>query len=637
MERQRESPLAELAWRRLPFGAEVGADGVHVRTWAPGRRSVEVVLEAALAAGPVPLAPEDDAPEEGWFSGWVAEAGPGTRYRLRLDGGLLIPDPASRFQPEGPHGPSQVVDPDAFAWTDAAWQGVGRDGQVLYELHVGTFTPEGTWQAAARELPRLADLGVTVLEVMPVADSPGRFNWGYDGVCLFAPARAYGEPDDLRAFVDAAHRLGLGVLLDVVYNHFGPDGSYLTALTPRWVGATRSEWGDAPNFDGPDSGPVRAFFEANAGYWIDEFHLDGLRLDATQQLFDRSDEHIVAAVTRRVREAAGERWTLVVAENEPQDPRLVRALDQGGLGCDAVWNDDFHHAARVALTGRREAYYSDYRGTPQELVSAVRRGFLFQGQRHAWQGKRRGGPAGDLPPAAFVHYLQNHDQVANALGGARLHALTSPGRLRALTAVLLLGPETPLLFQGQEHAASSPFLFFADHQGALADDVRRGRAEFLAQFPSVTGAKDALDDPCDEATFRRCKLDPRERDLPGHAEVLRLHRDLLRLRREDPVLRAPRRGGVEGAVLGPEAFVLRFDGGEHGDRLLVVNLGADLDLVPAPEPLLAPPSGGRWRVVWSSEDPAHGGGGAAAHDDDRGWRLAAHAAVLLAPAEEGTP
>ncbi|MBX3466299.1 MAG: malto-oligosyltrehalose trehalohydrolase [Planctomycetes bacterium] len=632
---QRQEPRPELAWRRLPFGAEVGGDGVHVRVWAPGRRSVEVVPEAALAAGPVPLEREDDPAEEGWFSGWVPEAGPGTRYRLRLDGDLLVHDPASRFQPEGPHGPSEVVDPDAFAWTDAAWQGIGREGQVLYELHVGTFTPEGTWTAAARELPRLADLGVTVLEVMPIADFPGRFNWGYDGVCLFAPTRLYGGPDDLRAFVDAAHRLGLGVILDVVYNHFGPDGCVLPLLSPAWVGATRSEWGDAPNFDGPGCGPVRAFYEANAGYWVDEFHLDGLRLDATQQLFDTSEEHIVLALTRRVREAAGERWTLVVAENEPQDPRLARGEGEGGLGCDALWNDDFHHAARVALTGRREAYYTDYRGAPQELVSSLRRGFLFQGQRYAWQGKRRGGPAGDLPPAAFVHYLQNHDQVANSLDGRRLDRLTSPGRLRAMTAVLLLGPQTPLLFQGQEHAASSPFLFFADHQGALAEAVRRGRAEFLAQFPGVLGAPEALPDPCDEATFRRCKLDPHERDLPGHAEVLRLHRDLLRLRREDPVLRAPRPGGIDGAVLGPEAFALRFAGGQHGDRLLVVNLGADLDLVPAPEPLLAPPPGGRWRVVWSSEDPAHGGSGAPAHDDDRGWRLAAHMAVLLA--EEGSP
>ncbi len=631
MERLRDPAGAGIAWRRrLPVGAEVGPDGVHVRVWAPGRQRVEVVLEAGLAGAPAPLAPEQ-ADEPGFFSAWVADAGVGSRYRLRVDG-RTIPDPFSRFQPEGPHGPSQVVDPDAYAWTDAAWRGVGAEGQVLYELHVGTFTPEGTWQAAARELPWLADLGVTIVELMPVCEFPGRFGWGYDGVCLFAPTRLYGAPDDLRAFVDEAHRLRLGVLLDVVYNHFGPDGSYLRALSEHYVGEVKSEWGDAPNFDGPHCGPVRELFAANAGYWIDEFHLDGLRLDATQQIFDRSARHVVADMVQRARQAAGERAVLVVAENEPQQARLARPCDAGGLGCDALWNDDFHHAARVALTGRAEAYFSDYRGAPQELVSALVRGFLFQGQRFAWQDKARGAPADDLPPAAFVHYLQNHDQVANTPGGARLHRLTSPGRLRAMTAVLLLGPQTPLLFQGQEHAASSPFLYFADHQGELGRQVRDGRAGFVSQFPSVAAHRDALPDPTDETTFRRSKLDLRERDLPGHAEVVRLHRDLLRLRREDPALRAPRRGGLQGAVLGPEAFALRYTGDAHGDRLLVVNLGRDLDLPGAAEPLLAPPEGARWARLWSSEDPAYGGAGAPAHDDATGWRLTGHAAALYGPA-----
>jgi maltooligosyltrehalose trehalohydrolase len=621
---------AGVTWRRrLPVGAEVGPDGVHVRVWAPERRSVEVVLEAGLAAGPVALTREAG----GYFAGWVADAGPGTRYRLRLDGQRLVPDPASRFQPDGPHGPSQVIDPSTYAWTDAGWRGIEREGQVLYELHVGTLTPEGTWAAAARELDRLADLGVTVLELMPIADFPGRFGWGYDGVNLFAPTRLYGAPDDLRAFVDVAHRLGLGVLLDVVYNHFGPDGNYLAELSRGYVGEKKSEWGDAPNFDGPGCEPVRELFVANACYWLDEFHLDGLRLDATQQIFDESAEHVVTAIVRRAREVAGEREVVMIAENEPQDVRCLAPLARGGFGCDAVWSDDFHHSAAVAVTGRREAYYGDHRGTPQELLSALKWGFLFQGQRYEWQGKPRGTPALDQPPAAFVHYLQNHDQVANSARGLRLHQLTSPGRWRAITALLLLGPQTPLLFQGQEYAASTPFLFFADHQGALAASVREGRADFLAQFPSIAPpeVRATLSVPDDEATFRRCKLDPREREADEHAAALRLHRDLLRLRREDPVLRAPRPRGVDGAVLGPEAFALRFFGGEHGDRLLLVNLGPDLALAPAPEPLLAPPAGDRWSTAWSSEDPGYGGSGAWPHDDARGWVLTGHAASLLVP------
>jgi maltooligosyltrehalose trehalohydrolase len=378
---------------------------------------------------------------------------------------------------------------------------------------------------------------------------------------------------------------------------------------------------------------VRELFIANAGYWIDEFHLDGLRLDATQQIFDESTDHLVGALVRRAREAASEREVLVLGENEPQDVRYLLPPSRGGFGCDALWNDDFHHSATVAVIGRHEAYYSDHRGTPQELISAAKWGFLFQGQRYDWQRQPRGTPSLDQPPEAFVHYLQNHDQVANSARGLRLHQLTSPGRWRAITAVLLLGPQTPLLFQGQESGASSPFLFFADHHGQLAANVRAGRAEFLAQFPSITSqARAALPAPDDEGTFRRCKLDPRERELEEHAAALRLHRDLLRLRREDPVLRAPRPRGVDGAVLAPEAFVLRFFGGEHGDRLLVVNLGVDVALVPAPEPLLAPPAGDAWVVAWSSEDPGYGGTGDRPHDDAQGWWLTGHAASLLVPA-----
>jgi len=608
--------------RRLPVGAEPRGDGTHFRVWAPRVRSVDVEDEVGTLT---PLKQEPD----GYFSG-VAAIGVGGRYRYRLDAGESYPDPVSRSQPDGPHGASAVVDPDTFRWSDGEWPGVARSGHVIYEMHVGTFTRAGTWRAAAAELPELARLGVTVVEMMPVAEFPGRFGWGYDGVSLFAPTRLYGAPDDLRHFVDRAHAAGIGVILDVVYNHLGPDGNYLGAFasqyfTDRYV----NEWGEAINFDGPEAGPVREFFAANAAYWIDEFHMDGLRLDATQQMFDASPRHVLVDIMERARAAARHRRVFLVAENEPQHARLVRPPERGGYGLDALWNDDFHHTARVALTGRAEAYYSDYGGRPQELVSAVKHGFLYQGQHYAWQRKRRGAPARDVPLAAFVAYIQNHDQVANSARGERLHSLTSPGRWRALTALLLLAPATPMLFQGQEFAASTPFVYFADHRPELAALVRQGRTEFLAQFPSLAtpDVSACVPDPGAAATFEACKLDLGER--VRHAPTYALHRDLLALRRDDAVFSAQGAHGIDGAVLSPEAFVLRFFGDGAGDRLLVVNLGGDLPLPIVPEPLLAPPEDARWELAWSTEEPRYGGCGAASFDPDGPWRLPAQTALVF--------
>jgi maltooligosyltrehalose trehalohydrolase len=597
------------------------------------------VLEAEIPVGraEAALTYELESDSIGYFSGLVPGAGAGTLYRYRLDNGGAYPDPASRFQPEGPHGPSQVVNPAAFRWSDQDWRGAGLEGQVIYEMHVGTFTREGTWDSAARELSELAATGITVLEIMPVADFAGRFGWGYDGVDLFAPTRIYGTPDDFRRFVDRAHAVGLAVILDVVYNHVGPDGAYLTEYSEDYfTDRYENEWGQAINFDGNDSAPVREFFVANAGYWVDEFHIDGLRLDATQQIFDASPVHVLAEVTRRVREAARGRATLVVAENEPQHVKLIRPVEQGGYGMDALWNDDFHHSAVVALTGRNEAYFTDYLGTPQELISAVKWGYLYQGQWYGWQKNRRGTPGLGTPPAAFVNYIQNHDQIANSGFGARVHRLTSPGRYRALTALMLLAPGTPMLFQGQEFAASSPFLFFADHNPELAAAVRKGRAEFLTQFRSLATpeVQHLLADPHDPDTFDRSKLDFSERER--HAEVYALHRDLLRLRKEEPAFRSHSRGAMDGAVLEHEAFVLRFFGEDADDRLLIVNLGHDLRLDPAPEPLLAPPEEQRWETLWSSEDPRYGGTGTPPLDTDEGWRIPGHAAVVLLPGRLGT-
>ena len=617
--------------RRFPIGAEVRSGCAHLRVWAPKSRRVAVVIDGS-ARSEITLAAEGNS----YFSGPATGLSDGGRYRFRLDGQQkLYPDPASRFQPEGPSGPSEVIEPRAFAWTDHDWRGVTNRGQVIYELHLGTFTVEGTYAAAAERLESLRQLGVTIIELMPLADFPGRFGWGYDGVNLWAPNRLYGRPDDLRRFVAAAHAVGLGVILDVVYNHLGPSENYLGCFSSSYfTDRHQNEWGDAINFDGDNAAPSREFFIENAGYWIDEFHLDGLRLDATQQMFDGSDDHILAAIGRRVRAAAKGRGTYIVAENETQEARLVRPPDgapnEKGHGLDALWNDDFHHTALVALTGHNEAYYTDYRGTPQELLSAVRWGFLYQGQHYKWQKKRRGTPALDLAAQRFVLYLENHDQVANSGLGARLSALTEPDKLRAMTALLLLAPGTPMLFQGQEFGSTRPFVYFADHDAELARAVAQGRRAFLAQFPSLADpeVQRRIPDPAAPETFAACKLDWSERDR--HRELWDLHRDLLRLRREDPAFAAQDLTRLFTSVLSAEALLLRYRCAA-GDRLLLVNLGIDLHLDIAPEPLLAPPPGARWRTLWSSEDPRYGGRGATGVETDDGFHLPGHAAVVLAP------
>ena len=576
------------------------------------------------------LAAEEDGYYGGLFPGTA-----GDRYWLRLDGERLRPDPASRYQPEGPHGPSVIVDPSSFRWSDEKWRGIAATGQVIYEMHVGTFTPEGTWGAAMDRLPALVDLGITVVEMMPVADFAGRFGWGYDGVCLYAPTRLYGTPDDLRRFVDRAHALGLGVILDVVYNHLGPDGNFLAEFSPDYfTDRYKNDWGRALNFEGPSA--AREFFVANAGYWVDEFHCDGLRLDATQDIHDASPVHVIASIVSRVRDAAPNRRTYVVAENEPQHTRIVRPLTDDGYGADALWNDDFHHSAVAALTGLREAYYTDYKGTPQEFISCARFGYLYQGQWYHWQKQRRGQPGLDLPPRRFVCYLENHDQVANTPFGRRLHQLTSPARLRALTALTLLGPATPMLFQGQEFAASAPFLYFADHRPDLNESINKGRLEFLSQFPSVRDPEvvAALPSPTDEATFRRCKLDFSERER--HHEAYALHRDLLWLRRNDPVIGGSADVRPDGAVLDSNAFLLRYQGGTNGDRLLLVNLGCDLDVRSLPEPLLAPPAGCQWVLQWSSASVRYGGQGTPPLHVHSELHVPGDSAVLLR-SEPGAP
>ena len=600
------------------------------RVWAPQARAVEVVFEDASQP---PLALKRDA--DGYFNG--ATSARVSLYKYRVDGTGPWPDPCSRFQPQGVHGPSLIVDPAAFKWSDAEWRGVQLPGQIIYELHIGTFTPEGTFDAAIGKLRYLRELGVTMIEVMPVAECPGRWNWGYDGVQLFAPYHVYGDPDALKRFVDRAHAIGLAVILDVVYNHLGPDGNYLKCFSPHYFSTRHhTEWGEALNLDGDHARGTRDFILGNAGYWLSEFHLDGLRLDATQSIFDDSRPNILEELARTAREAAQPRSIVVISENEPQHAQQLLPASQGGFGLDAMWNDDFHHAAKVALTGTRDGYFGDYTGRAQEFISCVRRGFLYQGQYYPWQKKARGQAAPGLPAWTSIVFLQNHDQVGNTFHGDRVHANAAPGRYRALMALTLLGPQTPMLFMGQEFAASARFMFFADHHEELAALVHKGRREFLSQFRAYEdeATQQLVPAPHDEATFVDSKLDWNE--AKDHAEVLAFHRDLLQLRACDPVISQQDVTKIDGATLSEHAFVLRWFDDEHGDRLLVVNLDRELPLAAPSEPLLAPTYGATWQLLWSSEDPRYGGYGVAMPVADAGlgeWRLPAQSAVLLVEGE----
>ena len=603
------------------FGAVARPDGVAFRAWAPAQSAVTLVLGGGRD---IPMTRSDD----GFFTVHVAGARPGDRYWFRLAQGLR-PDPASRFQPEGPLKASQVVDGTAFEWSDGDWPGARPPhGHVIYEMHIGTFTSEGTWAAASRRLCHLADLGITTLEVMPICEFAGEFGWGYDGVNLFAPSHLYGTPDDVRRFVNEAHGLGMAVILDVVYNHFGPVGNFLRDFSPAFFGQP-GEWGELINFDGPASGEVRAFTIENAAYWIREFHFDGLRLDATQAILDSSSEHIVSEICRAARAAAGPRRVLLVGESEPQDTRLLKDGGAYQDGLDLIWSEDWHHAASVGLTGRRHAYFTDYQGDAPEFASMARHGILYQGQWYTWQTNPRGGYALHLPASSFVHFLENHDQVANTGIGTRSYQCVDAGLWRAFSALLLLGPAVPMLFQGQEFGSSRPFVYFADHHGELGDAVTAGRLKFLSQFPGLgtPEVRDQLPRPDDRSMFDRCKLQDEERDAEG--PLPNLHRDLLRIRRDDPVLTAVGTGEIviESSAPTPAVVLIRFIA-DQGHRLLIVNLGGD-HLSPMNDPLFAPLRGGRWKLRWSSEDPRYGGSGIVPFVEVGRWLIRGRSAAFL--------
>lgn len=604
------------------LGARPHGDATYFSLWALGRQSAAVEIEgsgrhALTAVG------------QGYFEGMVEGVSIGARYRFSLDNGEPVPDLASRCQPEGHDGPSMVTGDD-FNWTDMAWTGVPRPDQVLYELHIGTFTAEGTWASAMARLPALADLGVTVVQIMPVATFKGRFGWGYDTTIPYAPFAPYGTPEDMKRFVDAAHAQGIGVILDVVYNHVGIGDHYRAYSDHYFTARYENEWGASFNYDGDGAEAVRNFIVGNAVYWVTEFHLDGLRIDAAQAMFDASDEHIIAEIARSVRAAASPRQVYLVVENQPQEHLMIDPPEQGGYGLDGMVSDDFQHAVRVAVTGHNDFYYRDYLGKPQELVSALKYGFLYQGQRSDMRDTAYGTYNLGTPPEHFVHFLENHDQVANSARGYRLSTLASPARLRAVTSLLLLGPQTPCLFQGQEFGASNPFLYFLGLEGDDALAVAEGRRQSLTNFPSVADPEmqAALPDPAATATFTRSKLDWNE--ASQHAGILALHRDLLRMRRTDPTFSQTTERRIDGAVIGDGALLIRYlTPDPAGHRLLLINLGRDLQMSVVAEPLLAPMDGHKWSLTWSSEHPDYDGAGRRAMDASAFWILPSDCALVL--------
>jgi len=584
-----------VTWRPS-LGAWPEGGGVRFRVWAPERERVELLSERP---GKPPLVLPLVRAADGTFSGFVPGAEAGDRYRYRLDGEGAFPDPASRFQPDGVHGPSEVVDPRAFAWTDGGWPGVPPEDLVVYELHVGTFTPAGTFAGVGARLDHLVSLGVTALELMPVADFPGDRNWGYDGAALFAPARCYGRPDDLRRLVDAAHARGLAVLLDVVYNHFGPDGAYAGAFSKAYFNERHpTPWGSAINLDGPGCARVREFLAENALHWIHEYHLDGLRLDATHALVDEGEPHFLAELRSRVKASVTGRRVHLVAEDHRNLARLVLPEEKGGYGLDALWADDFHHDLRRHLAGDHEGYFADFTGTTADLARTLGRGWLFTGQRSEHFGGPRGTDPGGLRPRQLVFFVQNHDQVGNRALGERLHEQVEPAAWRAAVTLHLLAPETPLLFMGQEWAAPSPFLYFTDHGEELGRLVTEGRRREFRSFSAFAdpAARARIPDPQAPATFARSRLDWSRLGDEPHASSLRLHRALLALRRSEPLLGRDDWDGFSAAAAGEDGLVLMRTGTKAALLVLVRLRGAGR--VEAPEG--AP--GASWRVALTTED-----------------------------------
>lgn len=609
-----------IAWRPR-LGAIVDEHGTTFRAWAPKPASIELLIEDAGGRRTIPL----DRDANGYVQHVAAGVVAGARYGYLLDGQGPFPDPCSRSQPGGVHGLSEVVDPRTFAWSDDAWTPPPFRDLVIYECHIGTLTAGGTFDAAITALPYLRDLGVTALEVMPVAAFPGRWNWGYDGVALFAPAAPYGGPDGFRRFVDAAHRMGLAVILDVVFNHFGPDGNYTGRYADDYVtDRHRTPWGDAMNFDGPGAQGMRELCRENLLHWLHEYHIDGFRFDATHAIYDGSPVHILAALSAAVEEQARGDWRpYLIAESHENDVRYLRPRAGGGFAFDAVWADDFHQCVRVALTGEHEGYFAGFDGSMGQLARTIRQGFAYEGQFDPGAGTQRGTRARDVPWTAFVYCIQNHDQVGNRPFGTRLHHTAARADVRAAAMLLLLLPHTPLLFQGQEYFAPQPFQYFTDHEAGLGRLVTEGRRREFAPFSAFRDprTRDRIPDPQAAATYYRSRLDLADAAEGEASLALDFHRALLALRRDDPVLRdyraqrLPLRTAGRGQVL-----AVRFSS-PAGRRLLAVNFGPATRLrLAAPDPRT---------IAFQSNEGRWGGNGQAPHIADGHLQLPAHTAAWL--------
>ncbi|HEY6362331.1 MAG TPA: malto-oligosyltrehalose trehalohydrolase [Vicinamibacterales bacterium] len=582
-------------WKPL-LGACYAAGTTTFRVWAPDYTSVDLVIEPGELR---PLSPEP----RGYWSATFDDVRPGTLYRYRLEGrdDRVFPDPVSRFQPQGVHGPSQVIDPSTFAWTDRQWRAPWLDRTAFYEIHVGTFTPQGSFRGVMERLPYLKDLGISAIQLMPIADFPGDRNWGYDGVALFAPARCYGQPDDLRGLVDTAHRYGVSVYLDVVYNHLGPDGAYANVFSQYYfTDRHESPWGRGVNLDGPSGSEVRRFFIENALHWIHEYHIDGLRLDATHAMHDDSPVHFLAELTATVRERTG-RPVAFVAEDHRNISRTLRPVAEGGWGIDAVWADDFHHQARVHTARDREGYYADFTGKAEDLAETLRLGWFFTGQYSAHLNEPRGTDPSGLLPKQFIVCIQNHDQIGNRPNGARLNHEVDEATFRALSALLLVAPQTPLLFMGQEWAASSPFLFFTDHAEELGRKITEGRRQEFGAFAAFAdpAKRAAIPDPQDAQTFLRSRLQWDEAHRVPHPGVLCLYRRLLHIRSSNEAIRAVTRERYDVRALDERSLMLTLmcgAGPDERDLTAIVRLsGAGAVHVPG--------AGPTWRdVLVTTED-----------------------------------
>jgi maltooligosyltrehalose trehalohydrolase len=581
----------------MPFGAEIVGGGVRFRLWAPTAGKVSVVLLTGTGKRAVAMTGQD----KGWFEIVTDQARAGTRYKFRIDGDIEVPDPAARAN-DDLEGASIVIDPDSYEWQDDAWRGRPWHEAAIYELHVGTFTPEGTFAALESRLDHLVKLGITVIELMPIGEFPGTRGWGYDGVLPYAPDAAYGNPDDLKSFIDAAHRRGLAVMLDVVYNHFGPEGNWLHAYARTFFTERHhTPWGAGINFDGPGSDVVRQFFIHNALYWLEEYRFDGLRLDAVHAIQDDSERHFIHEVARAVHDGPGrDRDVYLVLENGDNTAELLGHPAERDLS-EAQWNDDVHHCLHVILTGETDGYYEDYAANPHAMLCrCLAEGFGYQGETSRHQhGTPRGQPSAHLPPTAFVNFLQNHDQIGNRAFGERLSALvTNEAALKAATAILLLAPSPPLLFMGEEWAAPEPFVYFCDFGPELAKAVREGRKREFARFKRFGVDAKEPPDPTAVETFQSAKLDWNRLREPQHAAWLEHYRRLLAIRQRDivPLIPNIRRGRCI-KLEQNGAFAVDWAVGENSMLHLIANLGDHA------VPIVVPPAG---RAVYATHPNIRG-------------------------------